>query len=457
MANQALNKKFAPFPSTYRTQAVAEILRWVKLGESGVLIGCSGSGKSNIAGYIASRPDVTQRWLPTSLDNYHFLLLDFNGLPGITTVNLYRMMLRTLQEAVADNPELSVAMKAIHAALPPSMDVLDLYWALQSAHHALITTDDQHVVWLFDCFDAGCQRLEADTLNSLRNLRDHFKDQLSYIAFTRHPLPRLRNPTEYDEFYELMSRHTCWVGPMDVDDGQWVADQVMKRYGLTLPAAAVAELFELCGGLPAFLKDAYSALAEGLLPLEATSTEWQRILLSLPGLQRNCKELWQSLSAEEQAILAALAFEDSSAQNSDRVKSYLQPIGLLTPTASGGSAAIFAQLFAEFVRSQPRTQGVTIRGGLVFRDGLPLPKDKQLARLEFRLLEYLLRNESEICSKDALLNHLFPEDEEGSSDERLTQLVRRLRHKIDTKEWPYIKTIFGRGYQLVQPAATAAV
>lgn len=452
MTNSTSINKYTAFPATYRSPAVAELLRWVKLGESGVLIGSSGSGKSNIVGYLPVRSDVTQRWLPATLGNYHFLLLDINGLPGINTSNLYRVMLHTLQQAVANNSELSAGIKTIRAELPNSSDALELYLALQSAHRLLLADDDQHVVWLFDRFDEGCQRLEADTLNSLRNLRDHFKEQLSYIAVTRHPLAQLRNPSEYDEFYELMSRHICWVGPMDWADGQWVAEQVMRRYRTTLPTVAIEAIFKLCGGLPAFLKDAYSAYAEELLPPSATINEWTEILLAQPGIQRNCNELWQSLRSEEQALLAAVAFAEPTLQNRELAKEYLEPIGLLLPAQSGSGLAIFSPLFSDFIRRQPREKGITLRGGLVLRNGLPLPKDNQLAKLEFRLLAYLLDKEGEICSKDELLAHLFPEDEEnGSSDERLTQLVRRLRHKIDTNEWKYIETKHGRGYRLVQP------
>ncbi len=454
MSTHELPNKYAVFPATYRTQAVKEILRWVKLGESGVVIGSSGSGKSNIAGYLANRPGVTQQWLPAGQNSYLFLLLNVNGLPAVNTANLYRVMLHTVQQAVAHHAELSTALKAIRAELPNTPDVLDLYLALQSAHQLLLNRDDQHVIWLFDRFDTACQRLEAETLNSLRNLRDLFKDQLSYIAFTRYPLARLRNPAEYDEFYELMSRHTYWVEPMDFTDAQWIAAQVMKRYDLALPPVVIEQLYQICGGLPAFLKDAYSAFAEGLLPIQATVAEWEQILLTVPGLQRNCNELWQSLRAEEQALLAATAFQEASVPNYEVAKTYLQPIGLVVPASLGNRLEIFSSLFAQFIRHQPREKGITIRGGLVIRNGLPLPKDKELARLEFRLLEHLLQHAGQVCTKDELLQHLFPDEENGSSDERLTGIMRRLRAKIDTNEWKYIETKFGRGYQLVQPPDT---
>lgn len=433
-----------------------------------MVVGTSGSGKSNIAGYLAQRPDVTSHQLPPGGQGYAFLLLDFNGLPVITTTNLYRTMLYTLEEAVVDDAELSQAMLQITQRVTNPEDLLTLYHAIQRAHQLLIDRAGLQVIWLLDRFDEGCLRLEADTLNSLRNLRDRFKDRLTYVAFTRAPLARLRNPADYDEFHEIMVMHTAWVGAMSGADGQWVASQVRTRYGksgVTLPEAAVSLLSQLCGGWPALLKVSYTALADGELSPRDHSNELQTKLLNHGAFLRNCQELWHSCSHEEQTVLRLIAEHGEQAQVRKADLVYLQDIGLLT-ASSQQAPLIFSPLFAEFVRRQHEQfeSGIRIEKGMAYKDGLPLPEP--LTDLEFRLLTYFCRHAGEeVCLREAIDRYLWPDEPDtmnegtGREWERLRAVVTRLRRKIgDTRKespWTYIRVVHGRGYRFVQPPQDA--
>lgn len=79
---QMLHNKWLEFPDTYRAEAIASILQWIALGESGVVIGGSGSGKTNIAGYIASRSDVRRMHLPGPTKITCFSLLISTAYPS---------------------------------------------------------------------------------------------------------------------------------------------------------------------------------------------------------------------------------------------------------------------------------------------------------------------------------------------------------------------------------------
>lgn len=461
---QPITNKWNTFPADYRAAAVAEILRWVTLGQSGVVVGTSGTGKSNIAGYLVNRADVTSRYLPQDSQAYCFLLFDFNGLPVITTANFYRVMLYTLEEAVLQEPNLRQEWQSIMGRITNLDDVLTLYFALQRAHQLLIDRAGKQIIWIFDYFDKGCLRLDVDTLNSLRNLRDQFKDRLTYVAFSRAPLARLRNPTTYDEFHEIMVMHTCWVGAMAANDGLWVAEQVRTRYakaGITLPPAAVERLFTICGGWPALLKVAYTALAEGDLPLQDDEGAWQTKLLANPAFLQNCKEIWVSCAVDEQAVLRLLAEHGEQAKVRQVDLRYLQQLGLIMLDRNN-MPTIFAPVFAEFVRRQHAhaETGIRIEKGIAYKDGVPLPE--ALADLEFRLLTYFCRHAGEeVCLREAIDRYLWPDEPDlmnegtGKEWERLRAVVTRLRTKIgDARRetpWTYIRTVHGRGYKFVQP------
>lgn len=74
---------------------------------------------------------------------------------------------------------------------------------------------------------------------------------------------------------------------------------------------------------------------------------------------------------------------------------------------------------------------------------------------EDRLLAYLLEHPREVCPKDTLMQAVWPGEHklEGIRDDRLAQLVKRLREKVepDSTHPIYIQTVSGRGYRLVQP------
>lgn len=446
---------WAEFPASYRAEQIATIAQWIVTGESGMVVGLSGTGKSNLVGFMASRPEIICERLPGVATDYCFPHLDINSLPAVTTPNFYRSMLYAMQEAPTRiDQRLMRSLAQLITDTQHREDPLALYLGLQRAHALLIQGARKKVIWLIDRFDEACRRLETGTLNSLRHLRDnsHFKGQLAYVVFTRQPLARLRNPTEYDEFHEIMIPNTCWVGAMVTRDAHWIARQMAERHGMPLNEPTVALLIELTGGWPAFMKAACTALARGELPPQATIQDWAERLLAQPAFQRNCQEIWNDCSPLEQAVLGAIASgRDYRVYDADTI-AYLAKIGLLTHAAVTLPPRLFSPIFTAFVKRQKLNQahGITIdpKTGVVLRDGAPL--QAELAPLEYRLLAYFLEHSGEICEKDALIDYIWAE---AVSDESLTQLVKRLRDRIETggANHSYIQTMRGRGYRFVQP------
>lgn len=450
------------FPNTYRMEEIQSILQWVANGEHGVVIGPNGTGKSNIASYLACRPEVTASLLPRPIDEYCFLSIDLNSLPVITTAALYRSLLYTIEDAVENRPALaswSVQTKAIVATVSSVDDTVGLYFTLQRVHQLLIKRSGKQIIWLLQRFDECCRRLDTAALNSLRSLRDQFKGQISYIVFVRFPLSRLRNPTEYDEFHDIMIMNQCWVGPMNQRDGFWIARQIMQQYGVVFPEAAIATLFDLCGGLPAFLKVAYTALATGTLDLKDSVGSWRRKLLAHPAIQSVCREIWKDCSFEERSLLLLLALAGEQAQADESAANYLKLARVLITEEPTNNFKLFSLLFTDFVRQQQAAteRGIVLRQGVVFRDGLPL--SQKLAPLEQRLVEFFCQHIGEVCRTVDLVNHLWPDEHKDDLQEyhnRLSQRVTSLRRKIEAGQpWSYIQAVHGRGYQFNQPPTTS--
>lgn len=453
----AAESYWSSFPETYRAEQIATIARWIAIGDSGVVIGGSGTGKSNIAGYINARGDVMAQRLPAQIESCCFLHVDVNSLPVVTSANFYRAMLQSLclngSELV---PQLSDELLALLSKIPAGDDSLALYFSLLRAHQLLIQRAGKRVIWLIDRFDEACKKLEAGTLNGMRSLRDQFKGRLSYVVFTRLPLARLRNPAEFDEFHEIMVRNSCWVGPMVQRDAEWIAAQMAERYGTSFEAGDVATLLAITGKLPAFMKAACAALAEGELASEATSEEWVKRLLAQSVFQRNCQEIWNDCTEVEQTLLRLLASQTLPTQAASEESALLEAMGLVVRDSKDGQLRIFAPIFAAFVKQQsnalPGAITLDERTGTVLRNGTAL--NDELTQLEIRLLAYFLRHVDELCEKDALIRQIWPDEKvtEGVRDDSLAQLIKRLRDKLETNDSAhnYIQTVRGRGYRFVQ-------
>lgn len=80
----------------------------------------------------------------------------------------------------------------------------------------------------------------------------------------------------------------------------------------------------------------------------------------------------------------------------------------------------------------------------VTRDGEAI----HLQRMEFALLEFLMRHPGQVFSGDALLDRVWPADADRSA-QTMRALVKKLRDKLSTRGEPsIIKNVHGVGYKL---------
>ncbi|RME97580.1 MAG: winged helix family transcriptional regulator [Chloroflexi bacterium] len=454
---------WADFPVTYRAEQIAIITRWVSAGESGVVVGGSGTGKSNLAGFLAGRPDAIAPHLNDDPDSLIFLWFDINSLPTLSETYFYRGLIQTLIDASeAFGADLQQAMQQLTAGPANWNDIFFVLTTIRKAHSLFIDLTGKRIVWLLDRFDEACRQLDAQTLNSLRSMRDQFKGQLCFVVFTRHPLMRLRDPAEFDEFHEIVAANTCWVGPMVARDAHWIARQMAERLNTTFSKQDVTRLITVTGGLPAFMKLACLAIHKSDFDRQQSVKAWAAWLLTRLEFQRNCQEIWDDLTVEEQNFLLAVSSGVDTRQLDAEVQQYLLQTGLIISTNKSGDrlpsrVRVFSPVFEGFIKQQRGTAAGNLelhpKTRTVLRGGVPL--NIELTAGEDRLLSFFLEHPNEICSKDTLMRTVWPDEKyvAGIRDDRLAQLVKRLRQKIEPEPArpAYIQTVRGQGYRFVQP------
>ena len=73
-----------------------------------------------------------------------------------------------------------------------------------------------------------------------------------------------------------------------------------------------------------------------------------------------------------------------------------------------------------------------------------------LTAKEYQLLEYLMRNQGQVLTKENILEQIWGLDGQFVVDNTVSVTINRLRRKIDkdTKQHTYIKNVFGLGYRI---------
>lgn len=220
-------RDWAEYPPTYRQKEVDEIAAATQSGESVLVIGLSGAGKSNLLGFAAYR---------CATPAHPYVLVDVNRLLHHTPDALFRLMARSLGQPV-----------------PTQFDGGDgLEMALEQTFRQA-----ERLTLLLDRFDIFVADEARPLLNSLRALRDAYKYRLTYVLALRHPLP------PDNELAELFHAHTLWLGPLSQSDSLWNVARYAKRKGETWDDAAATQLVTLSHGYPSMLRAACEAYAAG--------------------------------------------------------------------------------------------------------------------------------------------------------------------------------------------------
>jgi hypothetical protein len=316
----------------------------------------------------------------------------------------------------------------------------------------------RYLVFLFDQFDEVYEKLNPRFFANLRSIRDDFKYRVSYVTFTREELPHIRSGSEHDEFYEILSPNIISLGRYNHDDAWTLLRRVGGRYGLELEPAPGDRLITLTGGHPGLLKAVYMTTIRGSFVPSGIGQESIEALLADLDVRTECHKLWDSIRGDERDALLKLARSVPVVPEDPDVRRRLKLKGLVID--EGEKVAVSCPLFAEYVSRQesflatetelPGRPIYIDSAGDVWVEGRKL--EPQLSPLEFALLGHLCSRPGELCTRDEIIEALYPDavQRKGVSDDAVNSVVRRLRKRIEPGHRPpkYIITVRGLGYRL---------
>lgn len=433
----------------YRAPETRQVMNWVKAGLSGCLIGLRGVGKSNFLQFLF-RPEVRRHYLGQGYADFVFVHLDLLTLTECTEWAVYELILDRLRDQLRP-PDISAEIAAeaamLHQEVIRTRDPFVAQRAVEQCVMVLCQNSMQHVVLLFDEFDAVFQTFAPFLFRGLRAIRDAHKDRVSYIVVVSNELACLRSDlTDIEHFHRLMSRNVCGLGPYRETDARQMIGYLAMRRSIELSAKNTALLIKFSGGHAGLIKAILSLL--GNARSEDDLTEIAPGLRDEPVVQAECKKVWDSLPENEQIALCALT---SGARADSNTLRRLKIKGLIPDSRK--SPLLFSPWFADFCRQQtlPSKERIILDRslGIATIDGQRI----NLTELEFEVLCYLYEHRGRVCTKDELIEHVYHQQYNrmagGVTDEALQTLISRLRAKVEVPRC--IRTVRGEGYKFVEP------
>jgi hypothetical protein len=168
------------------------------------------------------------------------------------------------------------------------------------------------IVFMFDEFEEMLKQLPVKFFLTLRGLRDANKKQLSYLTFTRSPLPEVTDrlnidALEIEPFLELFTDNIIYVGPYSDTDARNMLQDLVKRNNKKYDAYTLDFLLWATGRYAGLLRSGFRALDSlGVLEPNAVMTMSDQIvrdLASKRSVRIECRTIWTSLSTKERVLL----------------------------------------------------------------------------------------------------------------------------------------------------------
>lgn len=462
-----LNPRSPSQAPAFRRQETRRLFGWVRHGESALVVGVSGVGKSNLFLHLLD-PATQATELGEQAADTVIARINLHFAPDFSDRTLYSLILGAL-EGLADegHPALAGVDRARLAELHDRLldagdDTLRIQRAARQAIGLVLAGPQRRLALLFDQFDEMYRDASPRLFMNLRGLREAFKYRLAFVFFTRDVLDNLAPPDPArDELHELVATQTLGLVAGDRAAAGELLTRVAARRGLAPGDLVVDRLFAATGGHAGLLRAAYLSsenaptglrpLVRGDGPIEALAGA----LLGAPSVERECRQIWHSLSLDEQAYLAALANGTPPEPPPAAPMANLRLKGLVV---EGGAARVFAPILAAYVARQPAVW----RNDFVYDEARRVVvvqgRSISLTALQARLLRRLWEKRDKLVSHEDLFSAGWPNNDEIFHDQSLKTEISRLRAKIepDSKNARYIITVAGDGYRLDVPPLPSA-
>lgn len=449
-------RSWEAYEESYRAKEMKRLADWIQAGESGAVVGLVGCGRSNLLGFLCYRPEVLDNYLPAETHRPAPIPVDLNDLPAHNLATLYRIILRAF-DRVSDHlePTMQRTVKQLYQAHLPERDP----FVTQSALHDLLLlfqAQQTRVVLVLNRFDRFCNRATPQMINTLRALRDNFKDTLCYLVGMRQEVAYLDNPEALGDMYDLLDSQVCWVGTMSPEDARFVVHQATHAAAQPPSEVEIEAILKLTGNFPALTRTVSQWWLTG--PPTLPPTQWAKLLQARSPIRYRLDQLWEGLTQEEQYVLAKIQGLQTTQKDKDLKQGFqklaeahrdgLQRVlekGLCLPVKVGWQ--IFGELLFSYVETLEGRPLGTIwldEHGQIFQGSEPITA---LPNLQYKILEFFIKHPYKRNDYYTIISNCWPADvsAEGVTTVAVQFHIRELRKLLEPNPAKPVYIINWRG------------
>jgi hypothetical protein len=446
---------WASYSPTYRAAEMRILAGWIASGVSGSVVGPAGCGRSNLLRFLCEHTEALQSYLPADAPPIGLAPVDLFDLPSDNLADLYRAILhafywvreRLAPPLVQVATDLYLEHRAIVDPFLTQKAVYELMLAFQRAQAP--------VVLVMNRFDRFCEISSPQMVNTLRGLRDRFKETLSYIVGMRQEVIYLPDRSILGPMYELFDSHVCYVGAMTADDSRHMLAGVLRAAPITPSEGDIAAMLRCTGGFPSLLKTIAQWWMLAAQRPHATD-DWLDPLLDHAAIWHRLDHLWQGLTQEEK-----LALSDVHKHSRDAKGAGSPQLAVVERLAAKGCCAhdgtgwrVNGDLLAAFVaRITGRIRGriwLDEAARMLYQGQQPI---EGLTPLEFNILRFLISQPHMRLTSDTIIDNAWPMEDKKDvvTANNLQVHISSIRKKIEPNpaEPRFLITWHGRpgGYQ----------
>jgi hypothetical protein len=372
-------------PMEFRQQEVGYVMERWRASDSCSLVGVGSVGKSNLLQHLAE-PTVQS-----------FYMKDVAGGKAFKAIIIDPSMLGPLPSGTSDTEQIrcwagyELMMHRLFLAFYP-FDTLEpedarvffeTYQALQDGTNPLYAymglryfelgleifmKRGIQIVFMFDEFEEMMRQLPVKFFLTLRGLRDVNKRQLSYLTFTRSPLPNVADRWSIDAldiepFLELFTDNVVYVGPYSETDARNMLQDLVRRNNKKYDNYTLDFLLWATGRYAGLMRAGFRSL-DTIGPLDTNkimtmSDQIVHTLAAKRSVRMECQTIWTSLTPGEQALLREFARPkpniDSNDFDTQQNFALLQQKRLLQ--VSENRVTIEPPVFYSFILNNPTESG----------------------------------------------------------------------------------------------------
>jgi hypothetical protein len=310
-------------PLHFRKEEVNYIMRRWQAAESCSLVGVGSVGKSNLLHHLLDS-DVQTHFMGDRANSFKAIMIDPNLLGPIDKdaseqarcwagyeLLMHRLYLTFYPFSVLGN-EVNNFID-VYQALQDGTNPLYAYMGIRYFELGLefFLRRGIEIVFMFDEFEELLRQMPPKFFQTLRGLRDNHKRQLSYLTFSREPIPVMVEKMGLDDlliepFTELFTDNVYYVGPYNMVDAKAMIDRLIQRNPQqNVSSYAIDFLMHATGRYAGLLRASYRSLEwlGNITPNDIENEYMIEQIASRRPVQTESETIWKSLTPVEQEVL----------------------------------------------------------------------------------------------------------------------------------------------------------